>query len=56
MNLINNFVALEKLNHGLPVVFQTDTLPAIACLPKFSKIIYETKKKRSMQTFNSYGS
>ena len=45
MNLINNFVALEKLNHGLPVVFQTDTLPAIACLPKFSKIIYETKKR-----------
>ena len=46
MNVINQKLALEKLNNGLPIIFQTDTLPAIGCLPKFSEIIYKTKKKR----------
>ena len=45
MNLINNKTALKTLKRGLPVIFQTDTLPAIGCLPKFSKIIYEFKKR-----------
>ena len=45
MNVINQKLAVEKLNNGLPVIFQTDTLPAIGCLPKFSEIIYETKKR-----------
>ena len=45
MNLINCKSALKKLKRGLPVIFQTDTLPAIGCLPKFSKIIYEFKKR-----------
>ena len=45
MNVINQDVALEKLNEGLPVIFQTDTLPAIGCLPKFSDVIYRTKKR-----------
>ena len=45
MNLINCESALERLKSGLPVIFQTDTLPAIGCLPKFSKIIYEFKKR-----------
>ena len=45
MNVIDQKLALEKLNSGLPVVFQTDTLPAIGCLPKFSNIIYEFKKR-----------
>ena len=26
-------------------IFPTDTLPAIACLPEFSNIIYEFKKR-----------
>jgi len=29
----------------LPIIFPTDTLPAIGCLPKFSNIIYEFKKR-----------
>jgi len=45
MNLINLKLAVETLKSGLPIVFPTDTLPAIACLPKFSKIIYEFKKR-----------
>ena len=45
MNVINEKLAFAKLKVGLPIIFQTDTLPAIACLPKFSNIIYETKKR-----------
>ena len=45
MNVTNNQSALEKLKTGLPIIFQTDTLPAIGCLPKFSNIIYEIKKR-----------
>ena len=45
MNIIDQKLALEKLNRGSTVVFQTDTLPAIGCLPKFSEIIYEIKKR-----------
>ena len=45
MNVISNEIALEKLNSGMPIIFQTDTLPAIGCMPKFSKIIYEIKKR-----------
>jgi len=45
MNLINYQSALNILKSGLPIIFQTDTLPAIGCLPKFAKIIYEFKKR-----------
>jgi len=45
MNVINCKSALKTLKSGLPVIFPTDTLPAIACLPEFSKIIYEFKKR-----------
>ncbi len=45
MNLINCKSALKTLGNGLPIIFPTDTLPAIGCLPKFSKIIYEFKKR-----------
>ena len=45
MNIINQKLALKKLNSGLPIIFQTDTLPAIGCLPKFSEIIYKIKKR-----------
>ena len=45
MNLINCKSALKTLKSGLPIIFPTDTLPAIACLPKFSKSIYEYKKR-----------
>ena len=45
MNLINCKSALKTLRSGLPIIFPTDTLPAIGCLPKFSKIIYKFKKR-----------
>ena len=45
MNLINCQSACRILKSGLPIIFQTDTLPAIGCLPKFPEIIYEFKKR-----------
>ncbi len=45
MSVIDHKLALKKLNNGLPIIFQTDTLPAIGCLPKFSEIIYKIKKR-----------
>ena len=45
MNVINITSALKKLRDGLPIIFQTDTLPAIGCLPKFSEVIYKVKKR-----------
>ena len=45
MNLVCCKSALKTLRSGLPIIFPTDTLPAIGCLPKFSKIIYEYKKR-----------
>ena len=45
MNLVDCKSALKTLNSGLPIIFPTDTLPAIGCLPKFSNIIYEFKKR-----------
>ena len=41
MNVINFESALKTLKSGLPVIFQTDTLPAIGCLPEFADIIYQ---------------
>ena len=45
MNLVDLKSALKTLKSGLPIIFPTDTLPAIGCLPKFSEIIYEFKKR-----------
>ena len=45
MKLINCDSAFKILKSGLPVIFQTDTLPAIGCLPEFSNIIYKFKKR-----------
>ena len=45
MNFINCTSAFKTLKSGLPIIFPTDTLPAIGCLPKFSEIIYEFKKR-----------
>ena len=45
MNLVDRKTALNTLKSGLPIIFPTDTLPAIGCLPKFSNIIYEFKKR-----------
>ena len=45
MNLVERECALKSLKSGLPIIFPTDTLPAIGCLPKFSNIIYKFKKR-----------
>ena len=45
MKIISQIEALEKLKTGKPVIFQTDTLPAIACMPEYSNIIYKIKKR-----------
>ena len=45
MNLVDCKAALKTLKSGLPIIFPTDTLPAIGCLPEFSNIIYKFKKR-----------
>ena len=45
MNIVDCKSALKTLKSGFPIIFPTDTLPAIGCLPRFSKIIYELKKR-----------
>ena len=45
MNLVDCKIALKTLQSGLPIIFPTDTLPAIGCLPRFSNTIYEFKKR-----------
>ena len=45
MNLIDRESASQTLKSGLPIIFPTDTLPAIGCLPEFSNIIYKFKKR-----------
>ena len=45
MNIVDYKIALKTLKSGLPIIFPTDTLPAIGCLPKFSNILYEYKKR-----------
>ena len=45
MKIISQFEALEKLKIGEPIIFQTDTLPAIGCMPIYSEMIYKIKKR-----------
>ena len=45
MNLVDGKSALKTLRSGLPLIFPTDTLPAIGCLPQFSNTIYKFKKR-----------
>ena len=45
MKIISQIEALEKLKIGKPIIFQTDTLPAIGCMPKYAEIIYKVKRR-----------
>ncbi len=45
MNFVDYKSALKTLKSGSPIIFPTDTLPAIGCLPKFSNTIYKFKKR-----------
>ncbi len=40
---------MKKLNEGSPVVFPTDTLPALAALPKHSSQLWEIKNRSRMK-------
>ncbi len=43
--IISQKKAVDLLRMGLPVVFQTDTLPAIGCIPEYFEKIYSVKKR-----------
>ncbi len=45
MKIISQIEALKKLKIGKPIIFQTDTLPAIGCMPEYSEIIYRVKER-----------
>tara|TARA_Y100001978_G_scaffold59207_1_gene53424 strand:+ start:149 stop:730 length:582 start_codon:yes stop_codon:yes gene_type:complete len=56
MKIINQVEAFEKLKIGEAIVFQTDTLPAIGCIPKYSEIIYKLKKRDKKKALILMGS
>ena len=45
IRVVDTNKAIQTLKKGLPLGFPTDTLPAIGCLPEFTKVIYEFKKR-----------
>ena len=45
MKIISQKEAIKRLNIGRPVIFQTDTLPAIGCKPECSEMIYKIKRR-----------
>jgi len=56
MKIISQNEALEQLKSGKPIIFQTDTLPAIGCMPKYSEIIYKVKKREKNKALILMGS
>ena len=56
MKIVNQNEALERLKIGKPIIFQTDTLPAISCMPKYSEVIYKIKKREKKKALILMGS
>ena len=56
MKVITQIEAIEKLKIGKPIIFQTDTLPAIGCMPASSEMIYKIKKRRKNKALILMGS
>ena len=56
MKIISQIEALDRLRIGQPIIFQTDTLPAIGCMPKYSKMIYKVKKREKNKALILMGS
>ncbi len=56
MKIINRIEAIHKLNNGKPLIFQTDTLPAIGCKPEYSEIIYKIKRRNKEKALILMGS
>lgn len=45
MKVLSEIEAVKKIKEGEPLIFQTDTLPAIGCIPEYSDIIYTIKRR-----------
>ena len=56
MKIITQIQALEKLKTGKPIIFQTDTLPAIGCMPKYYEMIYKVKRRDKKKALILMGS
>ena len=56
MKIINKKNAIRLLKNGLPLLFSTDTLPAIGCLPEYSELIYKIKKREKNKALILMGS
>ena len=56
MKVINQEDAIRKLDEGSPIIFATDTLPAIGCKPKYSEKIYSFKKRNKNKPLILMGS
>ena len=56
MKIISQIDALKKLKIGRPIIFQTDTLPAIGCEPQYSEMIYKIKKREKNKALILMGS
>ena len=56
MKVRNLKEALNLLKEGFPLGFQTDTVPAIGCIPAYSEIIYKVKKREKKKALILMGS
>ena len=56
MKVRNHKEALNLLKEGFPLGFQTDTVPAIGCMPVHSEIIYKFKKREKKKALILMGS
>ncbi len=45
MKVIGCNEGVRNLQAGFPIIFPTDTLPAIGCIPRYSETIYSVKKR-----------
>ena len=56
MKIISQIEAVEKLKIGKPIIFQTDTLPAIGCMPNYYNMIYNIKRRDKKKALILMGS
>ena len=45
MNIVDYKIALKTLKSGLPIIFPTDTLPAIGACQNFQMLFMSLKKE-----------
>ncbi len=56
MKIICQDEAIISLRNGKPLIFQTDTLPAIGCRPEYAEKIYEIKRRSKSKALILMGS